>query len=177
MKKIILLTILLATLAISNNSIPKETPFNNSLPATIQKINPEFYQEWCIGFIKGCLNSYSNISSNLISAEYPISKNLIPIYEFSCYVKFLTEYKDHFKCIDDQTIFGDIIENLINKIYSVSEHNDVKTFNQFIKNNNESITTYIIPYLTKDQIDDLGWEYDALNGLKVLSYCYPIKKS
>jgi len=22
--------------------------------------------------------------------------------------------------------------------------------------------------LTKDQIDDLGWEYDALNGLKIL---------
>jgi hypothetical protein len=135
-----------------NISSKKETNF---LLSKIQKINPEFYQEWCIGFIKGCLNSYSNISSNLISAEYPISKNLIPIYEFSCYVKFLTEYKDHFKCIDDQTIFGDIIENLINKIYSVSDHNDVKTFNEFIKNNNEAITTYIIPYLTKDQIDDL----------------------
>jgi hypothetical protein len=30
--------------------------------------------------------------------------------------------------------------------------------------------------LTKDQIDDLGWEYDALNGLKVMkgemSYYY-----
>ena len=51
MKKIILLTILLATLAISNNSIPKETPFNNSLPATIQKINPEFIYKFLLAEI------------------------------------------------------------------------------------------------------------------------------
>ena len=127
----------------------------NFLLLKIQKINPEFYQEWCIGFIKGCLTSFSTTSTNVISVEYPISKNLIPIYEFSCYANFLTEYKEHFKCIDDHTIFGNVIENLINKIYSVSENNNVETFNQFIKNNNEVITTEIIPYLTKKQIEDL----------------------
>ena len=126
----------------------------NFLLLKIQKINPEFYQEWCIEFIKGCLNSFSTSSSNLISVEYPVSKNLVPIYEFSYYANFLTEYKEHFKCINDQAIFSDIINNSINKIYDVSEHNTVEIFNQFLKNNNDIIKTDIIPYLTNDQIED-----------------------
>ena len=126
----------------------------NFLLLKIQKINPEFYQEWCIEFIKGCLNSFSTSSSNLISVEYPVSKNIVPIYEFSCYANFLIEYKEHFKCINDQAIFSDIINNSINKIYDVSEHNTVEIFNQFLKNNNDIIKTEIIPYLTNEQIED-----------------------
>ena len=104
----------------------------------INRLDKDFYNNWCIPFIETCLQNYgTSITRNFI--EYPIPKNLVPIYQFHELSNFLEKYNKHFNFITEKNIYESICRDLLGLIFEISSKNIIENFTVFIEENKNVI--------------------------------------